>query len=262
MKIIAIIQARLGSTRLPGKVLLNLEGRTVLEHVIGRVRSSKLVNDVIVATTINKEDLEIVKLCASLGISVYCGSVDDVLDRYYQTARLFKTDHIVRITSDCPMIDPKIIDEVVKLHLSEKADYTSNTLKETFPDGQDTEIFTFNALKEAWNNANLASEREHVTPYIRKNPSFKHVNLEYNEDLSQKRWTLDNPEDYEFIKIIYENLYTKNPFFGMKEILKFTNENPEIEKINNSINRNEGYLKSLKEEKILSLEDIKERQNG
>ncbi len=262
MNIITIIQARLGSTRLPGKVLLGLEGRTVLEHVIGRVRSSKLANDVIVATTINKEDLEIVKLCASLGISVYCGSVDDVLDRYYQTARLFKADHIVRITSDCPLIDPKTIDDVVALHLSEKADYTSNTLKETFPDGQDTEIFTFNALKEAWKNANLASEREHVTPYIRKNPSFKHVNLEYNEDLSQKRWTLDNPEDYEFIKLIYENLYKNNPFFGMKEILKFTNENPEIEKINNSLSRNEGYLKSLKEDKILSSEGIEERQNG
>ena len=258
MKIIAIIQARLGSTRLPGKVLLDLEGRTVLEHVIRRVRSSKFVNDIIVATTINKEDLEIVKLCASLGISVYCGSVDDVLDRYFQTARLFKAYHIARITSDCPLIDPKIIDDVVALHLSEKSDYTSNILKETFPDGQDTEIFTFNALKEAWKNANLASEREHVTPYIRKNPLFKHVNLEYNEDLSQKRWTLDNPEDFEFIKIIYENLYKKNPFFGMEEILKFINEYPAIEKINNSLKRNQGYLKSLKEEKILSLEGIKE----
>ena len=130
MKIIAIIQARLGSTRLPGKVLLDLEGKTVLEHVIRRVKSSKLVTDVIVATTINKADLKIVKLCANLGINVYCGSEDDVLDRYYQTARLFKADHIVRITSDCPLIDPLLIDEVITLHMQENADYTSNTIKE------------------------------------------------------------------------------------------------------------------------------------
>ncbi len=256
MKIIAIIQARLGSTRLPGKVLLDLEGRTVLEQVIERVKSSRFINEVIVATTINKEDLEIVKLCASLGISLYCGSVDDVLDRYYQAARLFKADHIVRITSDCPMIDPKIIDDVITLHLRENADYTSNTLKETYPDGQDTEIFTFNALKEAWKNANLASEREHVTPYIRKNPAFKLLNLESKINLSKKRWTLDNPEDYEFIKIIYENLYYKKPLFNMDDILDFIAENPEIEKINQSIIRNKGYLKSLKEDKTLNLKNI------
>lgn len=258
MKIIAIIQARLGSTRLPGKVLLDLEGRTVLEHVIRRVKSSKLVNDVIVATTINKDDLEIVKLCSNLGISVYCGSEDDVLDRYYQTARLFKADHIVRITSDCPLIDPMLIDEVITLHVGEKADYTSNTIKETYPDGEDIEVFTFAALKEAWKKANLSSEREHVTPFIRKNPAFKQVNLESNRDLSHKRWTLDNPEDYEFITSIYKNIYTKNPDFGMMEILKFIDKHPEIEKINHHINRNEGYLKSLKEDKTLNFEYIEE----
>jgi len=258
MKIIAIIQARLGSTRLPGKVLLDLEGRTVLEHVIRRVKSSKLVNDVIVATTINKDDLEIVKLCANLGINVYCGSEDDVLDRYYQTARLFRADHIVRITSDCPLIDHMLIDEVINLHLRKKADYTSNTIKETYPDGMDIEVFTFAALKEAWKKANLSSEREHVTPFIRKNPAFKQVNLEYDRDLSHKRWTLDNPEDYEFIRLIYKNIYTKNHDFGMMKILEFIDKNPDIEKINQNINRNEGYLKSLKEDKTLNLEHIKE----
>lgn len=258
MKIIAIIQARLGSTRLPGKVLLDLEGRTVLEHVIRKVKSSKLVNNVIVGTTINKEDLEIVKLCANLGINVYCGSEDDVLDRFYQIARLFKADHIVRITSDCPLIDPKVIDEVITLHVREKADYTSNTLKETYPDGEDIEVFTFAALKEAWNKANMSSEREHVTPFMRKNPAFKLANLEYNKDISHKRWTLDNPEDYDFIESIYKNIYTKNPDFGMEEILKFLDKNPEIEKINQHINRNEGYLKSLKEDKFLNKEGIQE----
>ena len=258
MKVIAVIQARLGSTRLPGKVLLDLEGKSVLEHVIIRVKSSKFVNDVIVATTINKDDLEIVKLCANLGISVYCGSEDDVLDRYYQTARLFKADLIVRITSDCPLIDPMVIDEVISLHVREKADFTSNTIKETYPDGEDIEVFTFVALKEAWKKAKLSSEREHVTPFMRKNPAFKLANLEYNRDISHKRWTLDNPEDYDFIKSIYKNIYIEKPYFGMEEILKFIDKNPGIEKINQNINRNEGYLKSLKEDKTIKLEDIEE----
>ena len=256
MKIIAIIQARLGSTRLPGKVLLDLEGKTVLEHVVDRVRSSKFITDVVVATTIKKEDLKIVNLCSSNGTSVYCGSENDVLDRFYQAARLFQAEHIVRITSDCPLIDPIVIDEVIKLHLAEKADYTSNTLKETYPDGQDTEIFTFEALKESWKNAHLTSEREHVTPYMRKNQAFKCINLESQVDLSNKRWTLDNPEDYEFIQIIYKNLYNKNRVFNMNEILKFINNNPEIEGINKSIVRNEGYIKSLREDTTIELEDI------
>lgn len=258
MKIIAIIQARLGSTRLPGKILLDIEGKTVLEHVIDRVRPSKCIDDIVVATTIQKEDLKIVNLCSSNGTSVYCGSENDVLDRYYQAARLFNAENIVRITSDCPLIDPLIIDEIIKLHLEEKADYTSNTLKETYPDGLDIEVFTFEVLKESWKNANLTSEREHVTPYMRKNQAFKRINLESKVDLSQKRWTLDNPEDYEFIKIIYKNLYNKNRFFNMNEILKFLNNNPEIEGINQSILRNEGYLKSLKEDKTVESENINE----
>ncbi|HEY9206265.1 MAG TPA: glycosyltransferase family protein [Candidatus Methanoperedens sp.] len=258
MRIIAIIQARLGSTRLPGKVLLDLQGKTVLEHVIDRVRASKFINNIVVATTILKKDLRIVNICSSNGISVYCGSENDVLDRYYQAAKLFNADNIVRITSDCPLIDPLVIDEVIKLHLQENADYTSNTIKETYPDGQDTEIFTFEALKEAWKNANLISEREHVTPYIRKNQAFKCVNLESKIILSHKRWTLDNPEDYDFIKIIYKNIYNKKHIFNMDEILEFINNNPEIERINQSITRNEGYLKSLKEDKIVKLEDINE----
>lgn len=256
MKIIAIIQARLGSTRLPGKVMLDLEGKTVLERVIERVKASRLINDVVVATTIEKKDLKIVGLCAANGISVYCGSEDDVLDRYYQAARLVGADRIVRITSDCPLIDPIIIDEVISSHLREKADYTSNGLKETFPDGLDTEVFSFKALKTAWKNAKLKSEREHVTPYIRNNMNiFKLTNFEYKEDLSKKRWTLDNPEDYEFIKNIYANIYFKNHLFGMKEILEFLQNNPEIEKINQNIMRNEGYLRSLKHDEIIDLDE-------
>lgn len=257
--IIAIIQARVGSTRLPRKVLLDLEGKTVLEHVIERVRASKLPNDIIVATTINKDDLEIVKLCTNQDISVYCGSENDVLDRYFQASRLFEADHIVRITSDCPLIDPKLIDDVITLHLNEKADYTSNTIKRTFPDGEDVEVFSYEALKKAWEMATLTSEREHVTPYIWKNPGiFKLANLTCEENISHKRWTLDNPEDYEFIKMIYRNLYNKKRLFDMEAILKFVNENPETEKINQHNSTNEGYLKSLREDKTLNLDYLKE----
>ena len=259
MSTIAIVQARMGSTRLPDKVLLNLEDKTVLEHVVDRVRSSKYVDDVVVATTISKNDLRIVELCANLGISVYCGSEDYVLDRYYQAAKLFKADNIVRITSDCPVIDSKIIDEVIRLHLKNNVDYTSNTLKETYPDGEDVEVFTFASLKKAWKDAKLASEREHVTPYIRNNPDiFKHASLENKEDLSQKRWTLDNADDLEFLRLVYKYLYSKNPLFNMDDILALINEKPEIEKINQHIIRNEGYLKSIREDKTLDVDDIEE----
>lgn len=254
MGVIAVIQARISSTRLPGKVLKKIEGKTILEHVINRVKAAKNLDDVIVATTVKKEDLEIVKLCAKLGISVFCGSENDVLDRYYQTARLFKADHIIRITSDCPLIDPQVTDEVIELYFQKKADYATNTIPETFPDGLDTEVFSFKTLKRSWENAKLSSEREHVTPYIRNNSNiFKLVNLKSNINLSNKRWTIDEPEDFEFIKIIYKNLYPKDSLFGMEATLNYLRKNPEVEKINKNIIRNEGYLKSLKEDRILNL---------
>ncbi len=255
MNTIAIIQARVGSTRLPGKILKKIEGKTVLEHVVNRVKAAKNINDIVVATTVKKEDLQIVKLCAKLGISVFCGSEDDVLDRYYQAARLFKADHIVRITSDCPLIDPQVIDKVIELYLKEKADYATNTVPETFPDGLDTEVFSFKTLKISWKNAKLFSEREHVTPYIRNNPKiFRIVNFKCETNLADKRWTIDEPEDFEFIKIIYENLYPKDSLFGMDKILHFLKKHPEVERINKNIIRNEGYLKSLKEDRILNLD--------
>ena len=252
MNTVAIIQARISSTRLPGKVLKIIERKTVLEHVINRVRAAKNIDDMVVATTVKKEDLEIVKLCASLGISVFCGSEDDVLDRYYQTAKLFKAGHIVRITSDCPLIDPQIIEEVIELYFQKKADYASNTMPETFPDGLDTEVFSYKTLKKAWKNAKLSSEREHVTPYIRKYPNiFKIVNLKCEYNLNDKRWTLDEPEDFKFIKIIYKNLYLEDSLFGMIKILDFLKKNPEIGELNKNIIRNEGYLKSLEKDKII-----------
>ncbi|MCK9582219.1 MAG: glycosyltransferase family protein [Endomicrobiales bacterium] len=250
MKILLIIQARTGSTRLPSKVLLNLEGKTVLEQVIRRAKASKLTTDTLLATTISKSDLPILEICIKNNIQVFCGSENDVLDRFYQSAKLFSPDHIVRITADCPIIDPSIIDNVIDVHLKQKNDYTSNTLDETFPDGEDVEVFTFAALKNAWENAKLLSEREHVTPFIRNNSEiFKIGNVSCAQNLSNKRWTLDNPEDYEFIKKVYSELYKQNELFGMNEVLSLLQKKPELEKINSAITRNLGYIKSVNNDK-------------
>ena len=255
MNIIAMIQARVGSTRLPGKVLLPLEKKTVLERVIERVQKSTKIDEVMVITTLNKADSEIVKACSNNGVRVFCGSEEDVLDRFYQAAKLLKPNHIVRITADCPLIDAAIIDQVIDKHLKEKNDYTSNVLKETFPDGEDNEIFTFESLKKSWKEANLSSEREHVTLYIRNHPEeFKLSNLECEVDLSDKRWTLDNEEDYQFIKNIYKSLPNKNNF-GMSDVLDLINKNKGLEEMNHHIERNEGYQKSLKEDKVITNEE-------
>ncbi len=246
-KTIAIIQARIGATRLPGKVLLKLAGKSVLEHVILRVKKAGSISDVVVATSVKKDNEAIVEFCGKLGVRTFSGSEEDVLDRFYQAALLLKPEHMVRITADCPMIDPDIIDEIVSKHIEKGCDYTSNTIKPTYPDGEDVEVFKMSALEMAWKNAKLPSEREHVTPYIRNNPKlFRAVNVSYKTDLSGKRWTLDEERDYRFLSGVFEGLYGTNHFFGMEEVLKFLEKNPELEGINSSIMRNEGYLKSLR----------------
>ncbi len=247
MKNLAIIQARTGSSRLPDKVLMKLEDKTVIEHVFNRVKKSRLVSDIVVATTLKEEDLRIVKICAENNIKVYCGSENDVLDRFYQIAKILNPDNIVRITADCPVIDPNIIDLVIVQHIQKNADYTCNGLdKVTFPDGQDVEVIKFEALKIAYLESTLKSEKEHVTPFIRYKPDrFKLLNVENTHDLSDQRWTLDNIEDFKLLKIIFSNLYQENNFFGMEQIFKFIEKNPDVKKINDRIIRNEGYQKSL-----------------
>jgi len=258
-KAIAIIQARFGATRLPGKVLLKVMGKTILEYVVERVRKAGSVEDVIVATTTAKEDLRIVDLINGLKINVYRGSKDDVLDRFYQAARLFGAKDIIRVTADCPLIDPEVIDNVANYYFKSGADYCSNILEETFPDGQDVEIFSFYALSDAWKNAKALSEREHVTPYIRKNPDrFKLGAIKNKMNLGGKRWTLDQKEDFEFIKTILESLYPSNPDFNMEDVLKFLRRHPEVENINRGIPRNEGYQKSLKADKTTDINYTKE----
>lgn len=251
-KIICIIQARMGSTRLPGKVLLDLAGEPVLARIIERVKKSKLIDKIIIATSEKKDDDAIAGLGARLGVEIFRGSENDVLDRYYQAAKKYNYKNVVRVTGDCPLIDPEIIDQVIGLYREAGVDYVTNVIPPTFPDGLDTEIFSFAALEKAWREAKLNSGREHVTVYMWQNPGkFKQTHLNNSVDLSAKRWVLDNPEDYEVMKMVYEDLYNKNPKFRMKDLLAWFGLHPEIEDLNKRIGRNEGLAKSLKEDKII-----------
>ena len=240
----AIIQARIGSTRLPGKVMLNILGKPILWHVINRVLKAKLTNGLVVATTTSPEDDIIAEFCRNNNILVFRGAENDVLDRYYQCAKKHDIKDIVRITADCPLHDPNVIDIVVNEYLKANYDYVTNTIEYTFPDGLDVEVFSFNALEAAWKNAELPSEREHVTPYIRKSKEFKKKNVYSSKNYPLYRLTLDYPEDYEFIKNIYEGI-SKEMFF-LENILECLDKNPELLKINQHLKINEGYVKSLK----------------
>lgn len=260
--IYAIIQARMGSTRLPGKVMMDLCGHPVIEHVVNRLKESTLIDNIIIATSENINNQPIIDFCKNKNIGYFVGSEDDVLDRYYQAALnygLSDKDIIIRITSDCPLIDSIVVDKVIKEHLLNDNDYTANVLKCTYPDGLDCEVFNFNALKEAWINANLSSQREHVTLYIRDNPKkFKLANVKNDEDFSDLRWTLDEQEDFSFIKEIYKNLYNQDYFFHMDDIIQLLKEKPELLNINSKFTRNEGLLKSLKEDVDLGSRNVDE----
>ena len=247
----AIIQARVSSTRLPQKVIKKIEGKTVLEHLILRAKKVKNCDKVILATTDKKDDDVLGKIAKELNVLAFRGSENDVLDRYYQAAKLFKIDPIVRITADCPLLDPKIVEKVIDFYFSGNYNYISNTHPPTFPDGMDVEIFNFKSLEKSWKKAKLRSEREHVTAYIFKNPKlFKIGNITYEKDFSHLRLTLDEKEDLILIRKIYKELYPKNPFFGLEWVLELFKRKPELIEINQHIKRGEGYLKSLKEDKI------------
>ena len=227
--IAAIIQARMGSTRLPGKVLAEIAGHPMLWHVVNRVREAKTLDKVIVATSDSPSDNILVASCEQDGIPCFRGREDDVLDRYYQAARWIGADAIVRITADCPLIDPVVLDKVVTAYLDGECNYASNTIERTYPDGLDTEVFSFEALEKAWREARLMSEREHVTPYIWKNLDlFRLRQVTQQTDLSDLRWTVDEPEDLEFVRKIYEYLYQPGHVFLMDDIVKLLQRHPEL----------------------------------
>ena len=220
---------------------------TVLDYVINQLSFSKLIDKKIIATTELEQDDVIEQAAKNLGLEFFRGSSDDVLDRYYKCAKKFNIDNILRITSDCPLIDPDIVDKVIEKYQSKEFDYVSNTLIRTFPVGTDVEIFPFKILEKAWQNADLPSEREHVTPYIRnKKFNCKLENLENEKKLGYLRWTLDRIEDFELIKKIVKKI-SKRPIL-MNDILDLFSDEPELIKINAHISQNEGMLKSLKKD--------------
>ena len=251
-KTILITQARLGSTRLPKKVLLKIFNKTLLQIHIDRIKQAKHIDKIFVATTTNAEDKKIIELSKNLNINYFCGSENDVLDRYYKAASKEKPYFVVRVTSDCPLIDPKLIDEIVTYAKKKDYDYYSNTLEELYPDGQDIEVFKFSALENAWINASLKSDREHVTSFIKKNSSFMNKNMftssnHYpDKNYNNVRLTVDEKEDFIVIKKIISNLGFEE---NWKTYVNFYLKNTHINTLNKKIIRNEGYINSVKNEK-------------
>ena len=250
--IAAIIQARMNATRLPGKVLKKVAGKTLLEHLVLRLREAKTLGKIVVATTVNPKDKVIENEAERIGIRSFPGDEEDVLDRYYQAAKKFGADAVVRITADCPLMDSGVVDLVVGEYKKAggKYDYVSNIDPPTYPDGMDLEVFSFQALEKAWQEAELPSEREHVTPFIRDHPKFfRKKNVESDKDYSALRLTVDEPDDLKLVKIIFERLYPKNQRFSLNDIIRLLEQEPDLAMINAHINRNEGMIKSLLSDK-------------
>jgi glutamate-1-semialdehyde 2,1-aminomutase/spore coat polysaccharide biosynthesis protein SpsF len=246
--VVAIIQARMGSSRLPGKSLAEIEGRPMLWHVIQRVKRARLVDRVVVATSTAPADDAIEKMCREIDIPCHRGSENNVLDRYYHAARAEKAAQVVRITADCPLIDPEVIDQVVRRFQIGDLDYASNAMVRTHPDGLDTEVFSFSALERAWHEATKDSEHEHVTPYLRSE-KFRTANVENTMDFSRMhyRWTVDEQEDLDFVRVVYRTFRGKENFLT-QDVLQLLQDRPEIEKLNSQIISNCGYYKSLFED--------------
>ena len=240
MKVVCLVQARVGSTRLPGKILKEICGKTILHHEIDRLKKCKEIDEIVIATTDKKDDDKIVNEAKKLSVKYFRGSENDVLSRFYYSAKENNADIIVRVTSDCPCIDFEILDKML-IYFKEKykekqVDYLSNTIKRTYPRGYDIEIFTFSALEKSYINAKKEYEREHVTPYIYdKTNNFLKLSFENKDDYSEYRVTLDTIEDFIVIKNIFENLYYKNPYFKLNDVVQYLNDNLHIVDINKHI---------------------------
>jgi spore coat polysaccharide biosynthesis protein SpsF len=247
--ILAILQARMTSTRLPGKVMRPLLGKPMLARQIERIKRANLIDRLIIATSEHASDDCIATLAAETGISCYRGALDDVLDRFYQAAKTFTPLHVVRLTGDCPLADPALIDRVIEHHLHGHYDYTSNTIEPTFPDGLDVEVFTFSSLATAWENAKTPSAREHVTLFIYSTPErYRIGSYKSPNDLSSLRWTVDEPADFILVQFIYQSLYPTKPAFTTSDVIDLLEQQPELKTMNTNHRRNEGLLRSLANE--------------
>jgi spore coat polysaccharide biosynthesis protein SpsF len=250
IKTVLITQARTGSTRLPGKVLMEVNNSPLLKIHLDRLSQTKNIDKIIVATTVNKEDDIIEKIATEWGYEVFRGSESDVLDRFYQALKKLNPTWVVRVTSDCPLIDPNLVGDVLNFAQVHNVDYCSNTMVEKFPDGQDVEVFKFNALEYACMNATKKSDREHVTPFIRENSNYKNnsrftaINFDIEKNYSNIRMTVDEQKDFELINKVVSELGTEKSWLDYTEyIIK-----NDLSNINGNIIRNEGYLKSLKKD--------------
>lgn len=253
MHIVAIIQARMGSTRLPGKVMREIMGKPLLWHLVNRLKESRLIDKIVIATTDKAKDKPILKLAQELDIDSFTGSEDDVLDRYYQAAKEYNAEVVVRITADCPLIDPELVDKVVAYYLENKDTLDFAHSGVSYPHGVvETEVFSFAALEKAWKEARLVSEREHVTPYIWKNTEmFRTATLENDEDLSHIRLVVDDEKDFQLVAEIFHKLYKESEIFHLRDILDFLNKRPELLELNKRMVRNEGYLKSIAKDRLV-----------
>ncbi len=244
--ILGILQARVSSRRLPGKVLKPILGRPMLERQIERLRRARRMDRLVVATSGDGSDDAIATLCDSLAVECFRGSLEDVLDRFYQAARRHAPSAVVRLTGDCPLADPAVIDQLIELHTAGGYDYTSNTLVRTYPDGLDAEVVGLPSLEAAWHEATLPSEREHVTPFIYHHPErFRLGNLRRSADLSRLRWVVDDPSDLVFVSAVYAALYPKKPAFDTADVLALLAERPDIAEMMGRAPTNEGYQHSL-----------------
>lgn len=248
-KCVGILQARVSSTRLPGKVLMDLVGRPMLMRQIERIRRARRLDALVLATSTDPSDDALADLAENGGIDLYRGSLSDVLARYVGAAREAGADIVVRLTGDCPLADPDVIDALVARHVAVGADVTTNTVEATFPDGLDAEVVEFSALAAAAAEAQLKFEREHVTQFFYRRPErFKIEHLKQAQDLSALRWTVDNPSDFEFVATVYGVLYETNPSFTTRDVLALLAARPEIGRLNQGIMRNEGLALSIARE--------------
>ena len=231
--ILASVQARMGSTRLPGKVLKPIVGKPMLWHIVNRVKRAELIDKIVIVTSTKKRDSSILKFAEQYGVASYAGSEEDLVDRHFQTAKKFKANAIVRITADCPLIDPQVIDRVIRHFLDGDFDYVSNVVKRTYPTGLDTEIISYSALEKAWKETKTPLQRWRFTIYLRNHPEmFKLGNVTHEEDISHMRWVVDTEKDLRFVREIYKALYKKNKIFYMKDILDLLKKRPELVEIN------------------------------
>ncbi|WP_061249369.1 aminotransferase class III-fold pyridoxal phosphate-dependent enzyme [Leptospira alstonii] len=239
MKVLAIVQARMGSTRFPNKVMKPILGKPMIGLLLERLSFSKKIDQIILATSIDSKNDSLEKYVRELGFEVFRGSENNVLDRYFQAAKKFNAQVIVRVTGDCPMIDPELVDSVIEAFEKEKVDYLTNTNPPTYPDGLDTEVFTFSSLERAHKETTRSIDQEHVTPFIRESDFFTTKNFSYNEDLSRERWTVDEPEDFEVVKSVFEEFSPRTDFSWL-EVLDLFKKKPKLFHANRHLVRNEG----------------------